>query len=205
MADLEANVPQQIENLFHHFRGIRRDARAAFIVEEHHVHVAKGIELAAAVTAERDHRQPRNSFLFRRKARHQCKDMTQHDIEQLNAKRADFPATATRLVPQPDPMLLDLDEFLVERKRVGGSFRARCGKAALGVGQNFFEVTRRGHGGGTPSVASTEILRTGRSPSLQKFRARSRSASSCCKASGAESRGPARLSSCSRDTGRAPR
>ena len=81
MADLEANVPQQIENLFHHFRGIRRDARAAFIVEEHHVHVAKGIELAAAVTAERDHSQRRNSLLFRRKARHQCKNMTQHDIE----------------------------------------------------------------------------------------------------------------------------
>src|SRR5437763_16010713 len=71
--------------------------------------------------------------------------MTQHDIEQLNAKRADFPATAARLVSQPDPMLLDLDEFLVERKRVGGSFRVRCGKAMLGMGQNFFEVTRRGH------------------------------------------------------------
>ena len=72
--------------------------------------------------------------------------MTQHDIEQLNAKRADFPAAA-RLMAKADAMFLDLDEFLVERKRVGGSFRARCGKAMLGVGQNFFEVTRGGHFG----------------------------------------------------------
>src|SRR5206468_4236590 len=49
MTDLEAAVPKQVEQLLNHFLKIQRDFLTALPVQEHHIDVAKWIELASAV------------------------------------------------------------------------------------------------------------------------------------------------------------
>ncbi len=127
MADFESNIPEQIEDLFDHLRGIRRDAGAVLIVEEHHIHVAKGIEFPAAVTAERHHRQRSGggAFVLLREARGRREDVAQHDVNQLDPERANFPAASSGLMNQTKPVFLDLQEFLVKRQSFRRPRRAR--------------------------------------------------------------------------------
>jgi hypothetical protein len=46
---------------------------------------------------------------------------------------------------QPQPMLLDFEELLVERQRFCRAHGARRGQFTLGVGQDFSEMTGSGH------------------------------------------------------------
>ena len=57
MADLEADVPEQIKHLLDYLGGIGRNVSAIFIVEEHDVDVAEWIELPTSTSTQRDDRQ----------------------------------------------------------------------------------------------------------------------------------------------------
>jgi hypothetical protein len=116
-------------------------------VEEHDVHVAEGIELAATVPAESDNgeRGRGNAFCLPGKTGRGVEDVAQQNVDQLDAKRANLPAATAVLVAEPQTMLLDLEELLVERERFRRPHRPRGGKVALSVRQDFSEMTRGGH------------------------------------------------------------
>ena len=143
MADFEADIPEQIQNLLHDFGGVGRDLAGVLPVHEHNIDVAKRIQLAAAVAAERDERERcRRGALVACKPRRRSEDVPQQHIDELNASRTDVTACAARLVLEPKPMLLDAEEFFVEREDVR---RAACTgrrELSLGVSEHFLEMTR---------------------------------------------------------------
>ena len=57
MTNLETDVPKQIKNLFRHLLHIRGNFSGSVAVQQHHVDIAKRVELATPVSAERDQRQ----------------------------------------------------------------------------------------------------------------------------------------------------
>ena len=59
VADLEADVPEKIEDLLDDLRGVGGNASTLFLMEEHDVDVAEWIQLAPSVAAERDNRERR--------------------------------------------------------------------------------------------------------------------------------------------------
>ena len=78
-------------------------------MQEHDVDVAKRIELAAPVTAERDHRQrSRGNSAPDRRADRRLENMLQKHVDQFDPQPADFPAAASVLMAQPEPVLFDL-------------------------------------------------------------------------------------------------
>ena len=101
------------------------------IVEEHHVHVAKGIEFTAAVTTERHHRKRSGggAFVSLRETRGRREDVAQHDVNQLDAERANLPAASAGLMAQAKPVFLDFQEFLVERQSIRRPPRAALRQA----------------------------------------------------------------------------
>ena len=127
MADFESDIPEEIEDLFDHLRGVRRDARSVFVVEKHYVHVAEGIEFTAAVTTERHHRKwsGGGAFVLLREARGRREDVAQHDVNQLDTERTNFPASSSGLMTQAKPVFLDFQELLVKRQSFRRSPRAR--------------------------------------------------------------------------------
>jgi hypothetical protein len=116
-------------------------------MEKHDVHVAERVELAATVTAECDdgERGRGGAFGLLGETHRGVEDVAQKDVDQLNAEGANLAPAPSVLVPQPQPMLLDLEELFVERQRLRRAHRARRGKFTLGVGQDFSEMTRSGH------------------------------------------------------------
>ena len=146
MADFESNIPKEIEDLFDDLPGVGRDARSVLVVEKHHVHVAEGIEFTAAIAAERHRGEwSGGGALVLRELRGRGEDMTQHHVNQLDPKRANFPASSSGLMAQAQPVFLDLQELLVERQSIRRLPRARGSKLALRVRQNFLEMTGDGH------------------------------------------------------------
>src|SRR5437870_3956200 len=96
MADLETDVPKQIENLLGHFFDVGRNLAASVAVEQHHIDVAERIEFAASVPAESNQGQ-RSLRLFdcvRRRGEH----VAENYINQLAASRANLAATAAGLM-----------------------------------------------------------------------------------------------------------
>ena len=69
--------------------------------------------------------------------------MPQHDVHEAGALRANLPSTAPAVVLQPDAMVLDLEEFLVEREQVRGVELPLGTELLLGVGEDFFPVAER--------------------------------------------------------------
>ena len=57
MTHFEPDVPKQIQNLLRHLLHIWRNFAGSVAVQQHHIDIAKGIEFAPAVSAERDQRQ----------------------------------------------------------------------------------------------------------------------------------------------------
>jgi hypothetical protein len=116
MADFESDIPEEIEDLFDYLPGIGRDARSVLVVQEHDIHVAEGIELTAAVTTERHDRKwsGGGAFVLLREPRRRGENVAQHDINQLDPKRTNFPAASAGLMTQAKAMLLDFQELLVK-------------------------------------------------------------------------------------------
>src|SRR4029434_9349175 len=101
MADLEANVPEQIQNLCGHFADV--GGNFALSVQKHYIDVAKRIQLAPAVPAERDQRE--RSLRLPDRVRRCSKDVAQNHVHEFAAPRADLAAAATGLMFQAEPML----------------------------------------------------------------------------------------------------
>src|SRR5206468_6433979 len=105
------------------------------------------------------------------------------------AQSANLAAASTGLMFQTEPVLLDLEELLINRQNDGGPPRAGSSEMTLGVCQKFLVVPRHGSTLRLVTLPSNEPLSA----------ARSHGASSCCRAWAAESRATARLSFCCRD------
>ena len=147
VSHFEADVPEQIKNLLDYLGGVGGNVRSLFVVEKHDVHVAEGIELAASITAERDHgeRGGGDAFGLIGKRDRGIEDVMQEHVDQLDAKRANLPSTPSVLVAEPQTMLLDFQELLVKRQRFRRPHGADRGEFTLRVRQNFSEMTRGGH------------------------------------------------------------
>jgi hypothetical protein len=64
--------------------------------------------------------------------------MAQENIDKVDAARADFPATAARLMFQAQSMFLDFEELLIYRKNFSGTLPAGGTKLILRVRENLF-------------------------------------------------------------------
>jgi hypothetical protein len=71
--------------------------------------------------------------------------MLQKDVDELDAQRTNFAATAAVLMAQPEPVFLDFQKLLIERQRIRGPHRPGRGELALSMSENFSEMTGRGH------------------------------------------------------------
>src|SRR5690242_14365712 len=112
-------------------------------MQEHHVDIARGIELAATVTPNCDQAQG-NDFLCG--ASPGCgagcaKDVPQDNVDQLRAPGTNLTSATAGFMPEPEPMILDLEELGVERDQLRWVDLARGGKFALRVLQNFILLT----------------------------------------------------------------
>ena len=121
MANLETDVPQEIEHLLHHLLDVWGNFLPAVGVKKHHIDVAARIEFAAAVAAQRQERERgRGSTCFESGKRiGGGKDMAQQHIHDFRAARANFSTTTARLMPEPQSMFFDAKKLLVERKDFG--------------------------------------------------------------------------------------
>src|SRR4029077_6708106 len=72
-------------------------------------------------------------------------DVLQQHVDQFDSQGANFSAAASVLVAEPHPMLLDLEEVLVERQRFHRPHLPRGSEFALGMRQDFSEMSRGGH------------------------------------------------------------
>jgi hypothetical protein len=70
--------------------------------------------------------------------------MPEHNVDQVSALLTDFPATPAPLMLQANAVILDLQEFLVEREEFRGVQLPLGTELLLGMGKNFFAVS--GHG-----------------------------------------------------------
>jgi hypothetical protein len=109
MPDFEADVPEQVKNLFDDLGCGRRNVSAALFVEEHDIDVAEGIQLAPAVTAKRENgqRSRGSTPVPVRKVDGRREDVLQQQVKELDPEQTDFAAAAAILVAQPESMLLD--------------------------------------------------------------------------------------------------
>src|ERR1700736_2490772 len=133
MPDFESDVPEQIENLLRHLFDIIRNSTGGPAVQQHHIDIAGWIELAPPISTERDERQ-RTFGEFARSAYGggACREnMAQQNIDKVDAARADFPATAARLMFQAQSMFLDFEELLIYRKNFSGTLPAGGTKLIL--------------------------------------------------------------------------
>src|SRR5437868_3667728 len=137
MADLESDVPEQIENLLGHRFDVRRNSIA---MKEHHVHVAERVQLAATISAQ-SHQSQRG--LGRVNA---CcgsaEDIPYNHIDQFGSPGADLAPAATGLMLQSKPMFLQLKKALVSRQNFGRALFPADRKLVLGMGQYFLQVSR---------------------------------------------------------------
>ncbi|MGA2220514.1 MAG: hypothetical protein ABSH21_01840 [Verrucomicrobiia bacterium] len=72
-------------------------------------------------------------------------DVPQNDVHDLGASRSDFAAISACAMRHPQPVFLDLEEFLVEIEDLGG-FRSGLQNEPLGgVPADFLQVARLRH------------------------------------------------------------
>src|SRR6266436_2089329 len=98
MADFETDVPEQIEDLLNDLLDVRRNLSRLWTVQEHHIDIAKGIELAPAISTQSDQcqRHPRCLLLTTCRGRGRGENASQQNIDKIGPARADFMATAAR-------------------------------------------------------------------------------------------------------------
>jgi hypothetical protein len=116
MTDFETDIPEQIEDLLNDLLDVRRDLSGLWAVQKHHIDIAKGIELTSAISTQGNQCQRHPRYLLTTcRGRGRSENVSQQDIDKIGPARADFMATAASLVFQAQPMLFDLQEFLVKR------------------------------------------------------------------------------------------
>ena len=118
-------------------------------MEEHDVDVAEGIQLAAAVAADGDERERQRPALPSGRPSMAASSRWRRTMStRLRAFRANLAPAAAAVVLQPDAVVLDLEELLVEREQLR---RARAlpwsEELLLGVGEDLFAVGKHGWSG----------------------------------------------------------
>src|SRR4030095_11300686 len=116
-------------------------------MQEHHVNVAKRIELTPPISPKGNQRQGhlRVAIGASCSGRRGIEDVSQQNINQFSAPCTDFASTDAGLMPQTQAVLFDLEKFLVEREYLCWTPRTRRGKARLSVRQNFLQLSRCFH------------------------------------------------------------
>ena len=125
MADLQADVPQRIEQAVNDAGQVRQRAAAGGhlpVVQEHEVDVAVRIELRPAVAADGHQRQLRKLLprLFGQAALAASHKMAQQRVEDRGARVADFQAAGAGAMQQLEPVRFHLEEGLVTGQFLGG-------------------------------------------------------------------------------------
>ena len=89
-------------------------------MKKHDIDVAPRIEFSASVAAQRHEAEgnDRGSVLLLRGDDRRRKNMTQENVDERRAARADFTPPATRLMTQSQAMIFDLEKLLVEREQM---------------------------------------------------------------------------------------
>ena len=137
----ETRVPQGVEDLFHHGIQPRIELLRFVGMQEHDVHIAEKIHLSSAVATDRHECDARQLAGLREAFHRVLQQMPEHDVQEAGALRADLPPPFARPMLQRDAVILDLEEFLVEREQVLGVQRALGAELLLGVGEHFFAVS----------------------------------------------------------------
>src|SRR5262245_30984963 len=125
---------------------MRRNLRA-LTMQKHHVHIAKRIELAPAISPKSNERQShlRVAIGASCSGRRGIEDVSQQNINQFSSPCTDFAPTAAGLMPQTQTVVFDLEKFFVKREDLRWTLRTRRGKTAFGVRQNFLQLSRCFH------------------------------------------------------------
>ena len=176
MANLEPDVPKQIENLFHHPGDKRRNLVSALRMQKHQINVAERIQFAPTVAAQCDHRHGRRRgvLLALGRGAGAGENLAQQNIHHLNPKRANVAASASGLVSQAQPVILDLEKLLVDWQKVRWTLFAGRFELAFGVGQHFVQMTR--HRRQKRSAETLSPQRRLHSDQGSEFKAQSRTA-----------------------------
>ena len=99
MADFKAAVPKQIQQLFHHLFEIGRNFSFGLSMQEHHIHVARRIEFAPAVTTNRNQgdRFCARAFVASRR-RGRDENVFQQNIDKFSAAPANLATDSASLM-----------------------------------------------------------------------------------------------------------
>jgi hypothetical protein len=112
-------------------------------VQQHDIDVAERIQLAAAVSSQRD-KSKRGfrcaRFLLRRRRRG-GEGMLEQDVDQINATRTNLPAAAAGLMFQAQTVFLDLKKLFVNGENFGRTLCAGNGELVFGVGQDLVKMS----------------------------------------------------------------
>src|SRR4051812_46822673 len=88
--------------------------------------------------------------------------MPQHGVEQARSEPTALAPTATTLVLQQDPVLLNLEEFLVQRDQLRSLQLPLLSQLPLGMSEHFFamskEINSHGQSGESPSGSGRQVV-----------------------------------------------
>src|SRR6478735_5197248 len=88
--------------------------------------------------------------------------MPQHRIEQARPQPAALASTPTTLVLQQDPVLLNLEEFLIKRDQLRPLQLPLLSQLPLGMSEHFFamskEINSHGQSGESPSGSGRQVV-----------------------------------------------
>jgi hypothetical protein len=111
-------------------------------MQKHYIDIAKRIQLAAAISPERNKSELRLScacFLLRCRGG-RGKRVPQKNIDKIDTARTNLATATACLVFQAQSMFFDLEKFFVDWKDFRGALRPGNSKLILGVGQDLFEM-----------------------------------------------------------------
>ena len=147
VADLEADIPQQVEDFLNQQREVFRQLVGGAGQEEEQVDIGAGIERPTAVAADGDQCEHGGLLAL---GEGEFEQRAQDDIEQFGPGVRDFEAAGPCAVAKLDAVLLDFEEALVEGDPFGGRELALDGglESRLRVGLQGFEI------GGHPVAAA---------------------------------------------------
>ena len=145
MANFEAGVPEQTDDFLH--RGGLLGVRFAARVEEHDVHVAERVHLAASVAAESDHGES-VGFRFAELLRADLREnVPGKNIDEIAALPDHFASARAARDAQAQAVFLQTPETSVSFEGSGRSFAPRAALEVFGCAcENFFEVVTHGRG-----------------------------------------------------------
>ena len=139
MAHFEPHVPEGAQDGLDQFANARRYDRAV-LVQKHQIDVATGAQFAPAKTANRHQRDAAPFFFGVEPLGGSLIHVPQDDVYDDRALLGDLASAAARLVFEPEPVILDPQEFFIERQEFGLIVHTLGGKFRLGMGQHQFPV-----------------------------------------------------------------